>query len=77
MVAEQALGLEILKEAAKGNWLVLNAVAAQSLPCLAIWGQKESRSVAPAAFWVNHATPSDINRSGRTLNRAYCGRCVY
>ena len=31
----------------------------------------------PAAFWVNHATPSDINRIGRTMNRAYYARCVY
>ena len=76
MVAEQALDMEILKEAAKGNWQALNVVDAQYLPCVAVWGQKESRSVVPAAFWVNHATPSDISRVGQTMNRVYSKRCV-
>ena len=77
IVAEQALDMEILKEAAKGNWYALNVAAARSLPCVTVWGQKESRSVGRAAFWGTHATPSDTTRVGRMMNRHYCTRCVY
>ncbi|OUX52631.1 MAG: hypothetical protein CBE43_00190 [Rhodopirellula sp. TMED283] len=76
MFTEQALDIETLQEAAKGNWQALNVVGAQSLPCVAVWGQKKFRSVVPAEFWVNHATPSDINRVERTMSGAYCPRCV-
>ena len=45
-------------------------------PCVTVWGEEESRNVVPAAFWCNHATPSDIIRSGRTMNHVYSTRCV-
>ena len=76
MVAGQALDREILKEAANGNWQALNVADARSLPCVTVWGQKESRSVGRAAFRRNHATPSDATRVGRMMNRHYCTRCV-
>ena len=77
MVAEQALDMAIAKAVAKGNWSALNVAEARYRPCIFVWGQKESRSDVRAAFWVNHATPSDTSHVGRTMIRAYCTRFVY
>ena len=40
MVAEQALDMEILKEAAKGNWQAPNVVGERPLRCVNVGGQR-------------------------------------
>ena len=50
IVAERTLDCEIPKKAAKGNWEPLNVVGARYPPCVAVWAQKEPRSVVPVEF---------------------------
>ena len=76
MVAEQALDMEILKEAAKGNWEAPNDDGERSSKCVAVWGQRRCRSVAHAACSTTHVALNDTNRAGQTMNHDCFVRCV-
>jgi putative transposase len=66
LVANQALDMEILKEAAKGNW---------SSPSPAAWGPRRRRSGESAACLGSREGRSDTRRSGRSKTKSYSMRC--
>ena len=76
MVAEQALDMDILKEAAKGNCQAPNGDGEHSLKCVVVWGQRKCRSVELAVCSVNRVARSVTNHYALMMNRSYSTRCV-
>ena len=75
LVADQALDMEILKEAAKGNWYAPNVDGARLLKCVDVWGPRRYRSVERVACSINHEGRSVISRVRRRMSHGYFEKC--
>ena len=76
LVADQALDMQILKEAARPNLRAPSGGAGQWKEFVVAWGMRLLRNVVCAGLWVSPGAHSDIERRDRRRIDGCSLRCV-